>query len=423
MYFPYIKFNCKPAIYFTIILISTTFKLNVNNIALADNFEEQREERIYELNQKIKELELQQKIINEKKTAAESRKALAEAEEAAVNAEKAAAGAYLPDIDSSKFKNLPGGKITPNGLTFENEVLAVRAMDSVAKKIQTEIVNKLGSRVSLIVSDKEELSTIFEQFKYRAFKDKVDFFKRKYGELNVVIPSKLPTGTRGENPLINPATAATASFLFELLPFFRVDSEIKETPVMVTTRDFIAQLGGKFQESDNSQVSIYYPAEYPLINKDAVNDVLKEISTIKQLQNLASKNILSSPNSSQLQKLNDSVDEFIKLLTYSSTDDVESAQRGESIQTNRISQKSLLQKIISSRALELITNSNNKTYFLSVEIFARGSQRKTQTFLNSRLRHSGGVIVKYIIYDQNASIVLSNVHHSYTGFRKVRTSK
>ena len=418
MYFPYIKFNCKSAIYFTIILISTTLILNVNNIALADTFEEkeeyieklsEEEERIYELQQKIKELQLQQQIINKKQ-------ALAEAEEAAVNAEKAAAGAYLPDIDSSKFDNLPEGKITPTGLTFENEVLAVRAMDSVAKKIQTEIVNKLGSRVSLIVSDKEELlSTIFEQFKYRAFKDKVDFFKRKYGELNVVIPSKLPTGTRGENPLINPATAATASFLFELLPFFRVDSEIKETPVMVTTRDFIAQLGGKFRESDNSQVSIYYPAEYPLINKDAVNDVLKEISTIKQLQNLASKNILSSPNSSQLQELNDSVDIFIKDL-HPSTDKIKSAANG-------ISQKSPLQQIISSRALELITDSSNKTYFLSVDVFAKGSQRKTKTFLNSRLRHSGGVIVKYIIYDQNASIVLSNVHHSYTGFRKVRTSK
>ncbi|MGB6296574.1 MAG: hypothetical protein WBF90_10350 [Rivularia sp. (in: cyanobacteria)] len=398
--------------------------MNVNNIALADTFEEREEdieklreqkERIDELNQKIKELELQQKIINEKKAAAELREAAADAEKAAVNAEKAAAGAYFPNIDSSKF-NLREGTIEPTGLTFESEVLAVRAMDSVGEKIQAEIVNKLGSRVSLIVSDKKELlSAIFGQFKYRAFKDKVDFFKRKYGELNVVIPSKLPAGTRGGNPVINPATAATASFLFELLPFFRVNSEIKETLVTVTTRDFIAQLGGKFQESGNSQVSIYYPAEYPLINKDAVNDVLKEISTIKQLQNLASKNILSSPNSNQLQELNDSVDIFIKDL-HPSTDKIKSAANG-------ISQKSPLQQIISSRALELITDSSNKTYFLSVDVFAKGSQRKTKTFLNSRLRHSGGVIVKYIIYDQNASIVLSNVHHSYTGFRKVRTSK
>ena len=430
MYFPYIKCNCKSAIYFSIILISATFQLNINNIAFADTFEEQEEyseklreqkERIYQLEKEIEELKLQEQIINKKKAAAQLREQAAKAEQAAVAAEKAAAGAYLPKINigESKFQ-LPQGKITPpTGLTFESEILAVRAMDSVAKKIQTEIANKLGSKVSLIVSDKDKLSSnILGQFEYRTFKDKVDFFKRKYREFNVVIPPKLPARARGGNAILNPATAATASFLFDLLPIFRVDKTITEADAKVNTRDFIAQLSGKFQASSDSQISIYYPAEYPLINKNAVNDVFKEIITIRELQGLAQKKILSSAND-ELQDLNESVDEFIENLKGDiSTHKTKSAPIGE------YTQKIPLQTIISSRALELIGNANNnKTYFLSVDVLAKGSQRTTKTFLNSRLRHSGGVIVKYIIYDQNASIVLSNVHHSYTGFSKVRTSK
>lgn len=420
MYFFCIKFNCKLAIYLTIIIISSTFKLNVNNVALADTFEEQEEyiekfqeqkERIYQLEQEIEELKLQQQIIDKKKVIADSERDIADAR-------RKAAEAYLPNLNNlqNKFR---AGDLKAEEVTFESEILAVRAMDSVAKKIQTEIANKLGSRVSLIISDKDELLlTIFGQFEYKTFKDKVDAIKRNYRELNVVIPPNLPRRTRGGNAILNPATAATASFLFDLLPIFRVNREIKETNVELNTRDFIAQLSGKFQEYGNSQISIYYPAEYPLINKNAVNGVFKEIIAIRNLQDLAQKKIPSSANSKQLQELNDSVDKFIENLKGgTSTDKTKSAPRGEYIQKNP------LQKIISSRALELITNANNKIYFLSVDVLAKGSQRKTETFLSNRLRHSGGVIVKYIIYDQNASIVLSNVHHSYTGFSKVRTSK
>lgn len=410
MYFPYIKFNYKAAIYFTIIVISATYQLNVNNIALADTFEEkeeyteklrEQEERIEKLNQQIKEMRLQHQIINEKKGIAETQRAAAEA--------------YLPKFNNRHFRE---GDLEAEDVTFESEILAVRAMDSVAKQIKTEIVDKFGSKVTLIVSDKKELlSIILEQFEYRTFKDKVDSIKRKYREFNVVIPSKRPVRTRGGGSIINPATAATASFLFDTLPIFRVNREIKQVDVDVATREFIAQLGGKFQESGDSQVSIYYPAEYPLINKDAVNDVFKEIIAIRELQNLAKKKIVSSPNE-QLEELNDSVDKFIKHLIDTSSHEIESASGGKYTQT-----KSTLQRVISSRALELITDSSDKTYFLSVDVLAKGSQRKTETFLSNRLRHSGGVIVKYIIFDRNASIVLSNVRHSYTGFSKVRTSK
>ncbi|MGB3757304.1 MAG: hypothetical protein WBA07_13170 [Rivularia sp. (in: cyanobacteria)] len=58
-----------------------------------------------------------------------------------------------------------------------------------------------------------------------------------------------------------------------------------------------------------------------------------------------------------------------------------------------------------------------------MEILAGGTNRTSQSFLSNRLRHSGGVIVKYIVYDTNASIVLSNVHDYHTGFTKVRGSK
>ena len=355
------------------------------------------------------------------KATEEARKARAEADKATEEVRKAKTS--LPQIDTSKARQ---GSVTIQdsrtpGLTFENQVLAYRAMESVADKIQTEIVNKLGSNISLVISDPEAVPTAFAQLDYQIFKDRVDAIQVRYKELGVITLKNRFSSTRNSflgfnsnNSSINPTNAATASFLFNLLPLFKVDQEIKETDAGITVRDFVAQLGGKFREDGKSRISVYYPYEYPLITRRAINDVLKEINTLQKLQNLGKKRLpfLSFTNQAKLQQLNQEVQDLIDSLL---DKDINTA-------------KNLLGAIASSRALQLIMGSDknavsNKTYFLSVKIIAKGTQKITKTFLNSRLRHSGGVIVKYIIYDRNASIVLSNVHHAYTGFTKVRSSQ
>ncbi|MEM7554943.1 MAG: hypothetical protein AAF378_12740 [Cyanobacteria bacterium P01_A01_bin.84] len=379
-------------------------------------------ETIEEQKARIEKLENEKKEIDLKEQIAKKKKAIAEAERDTAKAKREAAEASLPKINSSQA---PKGSITTQGLTFENEVLAYRAMETVVGKIQAEIINKLGSEISLIVTNPvtnpEILPVAFAQLDYQIFQDRINRIKKNYQELGIIsfqnrrldINRNLPYSRNYS--AITPNTAATASFLFDSLPFFRVDRELKETSVAIATRDFVAQLGGKLQETGNSKISIYYPAEYPLITKRAVNDVLKEINTLQELQRLAQKSILNLPYSKEANKL-EQLNQSVEILL------------NELIDKNQNTAKNLFGAIASSRALQLILGSDrniisNKTYFLSVEIISKGTQRITKTFLSNRLRHSGGVIVKYIIYDRNASIVLSNIHHAYTGFTKVRNSR
>ena len=326
-------------------------------------------------------------------------------------AERETAETYLPKIESTP----PDGSISVNEkLKFENTLLAYRAMSKVAGKIQAEIVDKLGYNISLIVFDGKVAPIISAQLDFKIFKDRVNAIKKDYKNLGVELRSSVSRQTLSHYNLLNPTTAATTSFLFDLLPFFRVDRTFEGTSFNVENQAFVAQLSSKFRESNKSKVSVYYPAEYPLIRKDAIDEILTDIGTLQQLRRQAQEKILNlaDPKKTNLGKVNENVKILVNDLK----------------KIDQKTGKSLLEEVVKYRSLQLIAGSDRdfdkgKIYFLSVKVIAGGTSRTTRSFLTNGLRHSGGAIVKYIIYDDNASIVLSNIHDAYTGFTKVPDSK
>ncbi|NJM17324.1 MAG: hypothetical protein HC907_00610 [Richelia sp. SM1_7_0] len=374
------------------ITVLSLFGIGINSQVLGQTIEEQKEQ--------IEKLQNENKIEEERTKLEENKKAR-------IEAQRAAAEALLPDIDSS---NAPLGTISADDkVTFENTVLAYqsmnRIMEVVTEEIKTEILDKVGSKVSLIVFDGKAVPFAFAKLDYELFKARINSIKKDYQEL---IPDNIEIPDDDGSSFIDPSATATAGFLFDLLPFFRVNETYKGTSVDVNTKAFVAKLSSKFREADRSNVSVYYPAEYPLVREDAIESILKDISNLQRLNYQAQKTIpnLTPQQLAKLKEVNKSFDQLVGELT------------------NQNTGKSLLEAIASSRSLQSIVDSEqNKVYFISVEILAGGTNRTSQSFLSNRLRHSGGVIVKYIVYDTNASIVLSNVHDYHTGFTKVHNSK
>ena len=374
---------------FTLITVLSLFGIGINSQVLGQTIEEQKEQ--------IEKLQNENIIEQERKILEENKKAR-------IEAQRAAAEALLPKIDSSKA---PDGTISADkNVTFENQILAYQSMNPimevVTEEIKTEILNQVGSKVSLIAFDGKVVPFALIKLDYELFKARIDSIKKDYQEF---IPDNVEVHNGFMPSFLNPG--ATASFLFDLLPFSRVNKTFTGTTVNVNTKAFVAKLSSKFREANQSNVSVYYPAEYPLIREDAVESILKDISNLQRLNSQAQKTIpnLTPQQLAKLKEVNKSFDKLVGELTNPNTG------------------KSLLEGIASSRSLQSIVDSEeNKVYFISVEILAGGTNRTSQSFLSNRLRHSGGVIVKYIVYDTNASIVLSNVHDYHTGFTKVRGS-
>ena len=109
-----------------------------------------------------------------------------------------------------------------------------------------------------------------------------------------------------------------------------------------------------------------------------------------------------------LSSLNNSVDAFIEMLIKPPSENIEPP----------------LQTLLKYESLKKLNSNSDNTYFLSVKIVAGGTNKTTKTILTNRLRHSGGAIVKYTIYNyKDGKIELSNVYDEYTGFTKIRNSK
>lgn len=396
----------------TLITVLSVSGIGINSKVWGQTIDEQEEE--------IEKLKNQNEIEELNRTLEEKKKATAEAEKARIEAERAKAEASLPNIDSSKA---PKGTISADEkVKFENQILAYQAMNRimevVTEEIQAEIVDKQGSKISLVVFDEKVIPAALAQLDYKLFKARVNSIERDYQEFIATNRKDTNSGV-AKLSLRDFNNAATASFLLEFLPFFRVNKTFKGTSVDLTTKAFVAKLTSKLRESGKSNISVYYPAEYPLITEDAIQRILQDINNLDSLRHQA-KNIrnLTEEKINELKEINKSFDELVAELT------------------NKNTGKSIWQGIASSLSLQLIEgsdpnkiiegsdqNNKNKIYFLSVKITAGGTNRTSQTFLRNRLRHSGGVIVEYIVYDRNASIVLSNVHNSYTGFTKVPNSK
>jgi len=375
-----------------VILVAFTAVLSVSGIGINSMvWAETLEERKTRLQQEAEIAELEKRI--------------SEAKKATAKAKRDAVEQSLPDFTG---RTPPEGSINIDNLQFENTLLAYQAMEVVAGKIQTELTKKLGPNISLVLLDNKEIvSDAFAKLAYKSFEDQVVTIQNRYYSQN-------------PNLKINresPGITATADFILDILPFFRADKTFKGTSFTINNQAFVAQLASKFRDAGDSKVSVYYPAQYPLIRQDAVKDILTSIDTLQRLKRQGEERIAELTNDdndsekiekSKLEALNQSVEDLITKLK--KVDD----------ETN----KSLFEVIARYRTLELIRGENNKIYFMFVNITGGGTSRTTRTFLSNRLRHSGGIIVEYIIYDNDmASILLSNILDSYTGFTKIPNSK
>ncbi|MEM9924485.1 MAG: hypothetical protein AAF915_12175 [Cyanobacteria bacterium P01_D01_bin.50] len=287
-------------------------------------------------------------------------------------------------------------KITFENLEIERKISVHRAIEKVADKAQKEIINHLGSDISLIFDDSDYvLSLLKSQSKYKYYKDTVNKLKKDYRKLGIVSVSDVGT---------------VVESLFDYFKLFRTTKDFKGSSIeMITQRAFIAKLANKLRKNHKS-VSLYKPNKNSLISGDAINEIIGELNELKQYQK-RTENISSSEANKELKDFRQELKKFLDRFTISGTESDK-----EKI--------AFLSSILEYATFQNIKN-KGKVYFLSIEKIKAGNTiRNTKNIFTSRLRFSGGVIINYIVYDYDkAEIVFSNLHNEYTGFKKIRSSK
>ena len=196
-------------------------------------------------------------------------------------------------------------------------------------------------------------------------------------------------------------TKVTRSVI-DFVALFRTRREFIE----VESRNFLTDkvvathIAGSILANKENNIDVYYPNIYAssldFSDQAYYNDALSKINRLNQLlargQQAASGSLAG--RNSELTDLNDSTQEFI----------------------DGIDKKQLLKGL---RAYDIFKQNDN-AYILYVDIiYALGNNQSTQSlFSGTTVRHSGNIMLSYILFDKNGSIYNSDLLYYHSGFEE-----
>ncbi|MEM1394315.1 MAG: hypothetical protein AAGG00_13675 [Cyanobacteria bacterium P01_H01_bin.150] len=380
---------------------------------------------IAETNEDVKKLEERKQLIDAQKNYIDAQKNY-------IDAQKNLLESQLPKLPDNTGVT---GSITFTDINIEKQISVYRAIDRIADRVKKEIIDNVGSNTSLIFIDSGYISSLLDDYiNYKNYKNAIEKLKSDYEKIKLISrrkpsrpkirqivinppltysrglpPGNLPSGNLppGNFQSVNPpanyigwnSVPVLSDFIFNSLKLFRTDKNFQGSATSKVDRAFKTKLSNKIR-LNNQSISIYNPSEYPLVMHEAAKEIIDELNQLnkylEKTKEIPSDNIIISNFDRDIK------DVFQKFSN----------------------NQNILKSIIKYASLEKIKSNDNgkKIYFLSIETNAGGTTRSTKNMFTNRLRHSGGVIVNYTIYD-DAKVVFSNIHSEYTGFKKIRSTK
>ena len=367
----------------------------------------------------------------------------------------------LPSVDRNQLRSGSTTLDTTSPPQIEIHTLAYEAIGVISQELYEDIIGLPNVSSIIIFDDSLEASLSA----YRSYKTQFSLFRSAYSQ--VVDPDE-----SGLFDLIDYPTAI-AEGVANFLSLFRTDTTIQAERITDLGEDtaLVAQLAARFRENhgapldaittengdnnvDNdsdpprprpvgesepkcqeelpsSGIGVYYPSLFPvaLIAREraylGINyssaceyEVLKDLEDLFELKTKADEilrglegideNELTNQDKRTIQQitsLNESYSKFI----------------GELFTTIPEKGISPLAVIVSMTKLETLLDSGGEgAHLLYFEVTAGGNNRvQNNWFTGSRLSHSGGTILSYMIFDADGFIKLSGTHYYHTGYQRL----
>lgn len=329
---------------------------------------------------------------------------------------------------ASEVKPLEGTTTLDDNVQIEANIMAIRAMSGIAKQISAEIKTENKNLKKIIIYNQQDANSLLA---YKVFMAQLAFLALQYQqELEGQI--EMPKGVvgkemRGLSTTLTPTLAlgmgtGAVKSVIDLVSLFRTDTDIKGKDITIDESALVAELANEL--TSNSQIQVYHPLLYPIdVNPEDPTEMLllplslnylksKAEAKIAELQDKISikdpaKDKLSIEESqrkiARLQALNSGLDKIIDNLV----------KVDEATGLN-----SLMSLVRASNLSGLMEDGDS--YILYLKIQKAGGNNKTtrNLFTGSKLYHSGGSIITYMLFDTNGSIKLSKTIPYYFKYTK-----
>lgn len=305
------------------------------------------------------------------------------------------------DIVKEKLAIIEGlrGKVDGSGAKFGAQLKAYGALEEVAKKIAWAVKqNKPILSKKIIMIDKPFNRGKYG-FIYKTLTNNMDELRKEFEGLGIKIEKKEKAPSAGILPVPSSAPSFLPSVVpgAELLAMFKTDTTIESVDIPETGAMPLMLLVKKNLNKERVDVVI---SEFvsEVINATCESKIYAKYIDLSSM-NVMANNRLSKKNDKKSKERNQKLKDVMA--------------KFNAIEKKYFSDEELPNLLFSEYCMNA---SETGTQFLYVKVLSMGGEIRTDSgFLTKKIRHLGGAIAQYALYDNNR-IIDSGVVSDYDGY-------
>jgi hypothetical protein len=337
--------------------------------------------------------------------------------------------AILPESDDAANKTLKG-EITvadkTNALEIESVTLSYQALSILARKITSKIRSDAGDVNQLVIYSDTDFTALIQ---YRFFKSQAEPALKAYETL-LATDSSLKRGASTSNswrgvgsevlqfPTIGTAVIKSA---IDLISLFRTDTQITNRKVNID-ESALGVLVADEAKSVRPGLRVYFPKAYTPDhnwNPEDQESVLTQLMTLYAYRAVVKAILADYEKTLPAEKEKHIYHRQVPALTALNEQVGRLLANYENKEGETAGNR--LRELLRAEQLSKVLESDANTAILQLKVLeAGGSERITRNLIfGSKVKHSGGAIVEYMLFDKGGALRSSQLFYHHTGFQEM----
>lgn len=314
-------------------------------------------------------------------------------------------------------KALEGKTTIDDKMAIESYTLAYESLAKIAHKVATAV--KAKSPKKIFIHSEKDIAYLLE---LRTFMAQIEVIRQAF---KTATPPSQAIRAMVVGSVIGAGTLAVTAVktLIDLIALFRTDTEIKSVEITLDDVALVASVANQLGPG----IEVYDPQILPLGLSSSVfanSAVIKNLDDLYMARQSTQQAVatavaaLADPDPAVLKAQADALEEPL-----TKAEALFQTFHDALLKVEEASGTSALAKFLRAEVLAAQLREQD-SYLLYLKIVkAGGSNRVTQNrFSGSKVTHSGGAIVTYILFHPDGLISASDTFHSHSGFRSFEDS-
>lgn len=301
-------------------------------------------------------------------------------------------------MPASDTKPLEASTTVDANAIIESHILAYDMLRHVARRIANHLATLVDGK-PIIVHNDADMSALAM---FRTFKTQLDGLAKACDAILPPAPKEAPKEAAVKAfgvELAIPAATMLVKSVIDLIALFRTQRTITGVAITIDDLAFISEVAGVLANQKPKPSKVYVPNLYP--QPADTKGIAAALDAARDRSIAAQQRIAQEPDATK------------KAAAQTRFDQLEQIRKGYEDFVTHSDGSAAIAALVRGATVDALLNG---AFVLYLKVLKSGGANETKKSLfGSSLKHSGGVVVNYILFAADGSIMASSTDHSYSG--------